>query len=208
MASALFNMDSSIYHPQYFNWKGRTFNQITSIYKKNVNTMTMAKSFVNKALPLKIYRKEIAIDYSINNVSIATNCSRKRVSIDELNMPNGYINPVQNDHDIQIGLVNTLDINYSNSRYDHPGTCVALSSNGVCLSQEENAKKRVRSAGMIRKKYNINSTNDTYNTSTSQYLISRNRTFAQNQYNYLRKGDSVGKPGTTLTLGNIYSPQA
>jgi hypothetical protein len=203
MTTALFNTDSSIFHIQNFKWKGMTFNQISSIYKKNINTVKMTKELVNKALPLKIYRKEIAVNNGTQNM----NCSRKRVSIDELNMPNGYIIPVPTDKAIQIGLVNTMDINYSNSKYDHPGTCATLSSQNVCLSQEQNAKTRVRSSGMIRKKYNINDTTDNYNTSTNQYLTSRNRTFAQNQYNYVRFGSALGKPGDSLTLGNIYSPQ-
>jgi hypothetical protein len=40
-----------------------------------------------------------------------------------------------------------------------------------------------------------------------QYLVSRNRTIAQNSYNYIRKGDPSAQPGTTLAANNVYSPQ-
>jgi hypothetical protein len=59
---------------------------------------------------------------------------------------------------------------------------------------------------MIKRKFNENKNNDTYYTSSSQYLSSRNRTFAQNQYNYLRMGNSNAKPGTSLASANVYSP--
>jgi len=68
------------------------------------------------------------------------------------------------------------------------------------------ARRRVRSAGMIRRKYNESQNNDTYCTSSNQYLVSRNRTFSQNQYNFIRQGNSSAKPGTALSNMNIYSP--
>jgi hypothetical protein len=68
------------------------------------------------------------------------------------------------------------------------------------------ARRRVRSAGMINRKYNPSRNNDTYCTSSNQYLISRNRTFSQNQYNFIRYGNSTVKPGSSLSKDNLYSP--
>jgi hypothetical protein len=59
---------------------------------------------------------------------------------------------------------------------------------------------------MIPRKFNVNKNNDVYNTSTQQYLISRNRSIKQNEFNYIRKGDSGMIPGPGLAAANIYSP--
>jgi len=59
---------------------------------------------------------------------------------------------------------------------------------------------------MIKRKFNEGKNDDTYYTSSSQYLTSRNRTFVQNQFNYIRKGDSTAKPGSNLSSANVYSP--
>jgi hypothetical protein len=48
-------------------------------------------------------------------------------------------------------------------------------------------------------------TYDPYYTSTKQLLISRNKTFEQNQYNYIRQGDSSAKPGSNSAADNVYS---
>jgi hypothetical protein len=72
---------------------------------------------------------------------------------------------------------------------------------------QSNALKRVRSSGMISRKFLPGRNNDSaYHTDTKQYLISRNKTFNQNQYKFIRIGDSINKPGTAFTQSNIYSP--
>jgi hypothetical protein len=58
---------------------------------------------------------------------------------------------------------------------------------------------------MIKRSFNPEKNNDTYYTSSSQYLVSRNRTFQQNQYNYIRQGDPGVKPGSAQSSGNVYS---
>ena len=59
---------------------------------------------------------------------------------------------------------------------------------------------------MIPKKFNINYNNDKYYTSTNEYLVSRNRTIKQNDYAYIRQGNSGVQPDTGNAKSNIYSP--
>jgi hypothetical protein len=73
-------------------------------------------------------------------------------------------------------------------------------------SAEENARRRVRSSGMVRKKYDSSRNTDNYYTTSKQYLDSRNLTFEKNQYNYIRMGDASVKPGSSLSSGNVYRP--
>jgi hypothetical protein len=60
-----------------------------------------------------------------------------------------------------------------------------------------NALKRVKSAGMIRN-------TATYNVNSYQYLSKRDRTFSQNQFNYIVSGNSHAKPGSSLATNNVY----
>jgi len=183
----------------YIPWKGKTFNQITSSIQQN-NSLNKAPMY-GKALflapPLKIYRKEIAS-------AQVTNCNpRISASIDEFNSPNGYlVNPsIPNSE----GIPNTLDITYENNSTQHPGECSAFTSNGVCLDPATNARTRVRSAGMFRKKYNPNQNVEPYCTNSSQYLNTRGKSFVQNQFNFLRAGNAQAKPGTLASSGNEYA---
>lgn len=180
----------------YFSWKGKTFNQITSNIQKNQNSTILTKYNLYLAPPLKIYRKEIVS-------TPITTCSRRNISIDEINMPNGYILSTIK----QNGMLETIDFNLTSNSTDRPGLCNALSSNGVCLSPAKNALNRVRSSGNLKKVYSSYRNNDTYYTSSKQYLESRNRLFAQNQYNYIRKGNLASTPGDPLSYGNEYSAQ-
>ena len=181
----------------YFPYKGKTFNQLTTVLQQNQNSTIISKYNLTLAQPLKIYRKEIA---SVPTMS----CSRQHVSIDELNMPNGYMLSTATT---QYGINETLDINLTNDSTQKPGSCNAMSTNGVCLNPAQNALKRVRSSGNLRKAYNVNRNNDTYYTSAKQYLESRNRLFAQNQFNFIRKGDLASVPGDPTSYQNVYSPQ-
>lgn len=191
--SARLNMNEIAYFP----WKGKTFNQLTTVLQQNQNSTIISKYNLKLAQPLKIYRKEIAA------VPILS-CSRQHVSIDELNMPNGY--NISNAKQ-QYGRKETLDINLTNDSTQKPGSCNAMSTNGVCLNPAQNALNRVRSSGNLKKAYNVNRNNDTYYTSSKQYLESRNRLFAQNQFNFIRKGDLASVPGDPTSYQNIYSPQ-
>ena len=158
---------------RYFNWKGQTFNQITSALKKNTFTMNAGDNRnIFNPTPVKLYRKEIA------STTLISGNPRVSASIDEFNRPNGYI--LTNQKTQINGDCNTLDINLTTNKYDL-GYAIQISNNPpVCFSQADNARRRVRSSGVI-KKYNINNRKQNYYTSNSQYLYDRNETFEQNQ---------------------------
>tara|TARA_B110000503_G_scaffold139070_1_gene226596 strand:+ start:560 stop:1972 length:1413 start_codon:yes stop_codon:yes gene_type:complete len=177
-------------------WKGSTFNQIYSSIQKNgqnlYTTDTQPRSYFS-ANPIKHYRREIA---SIDNALCS---SKSSIKIDIVNRPNGTIN--NSTATIKGGLENLIDINLPNN------TCETYENCSVILSPAQNARNRVRSSGMISRKFIEGKNNDTYYTSSAQYLTSRNRTFSQNQYNYIRQGDSTAKPGTSLASANVYAAQ-
>ena len=176
---------------RYFSWKGRTITQITSSIKKNINENENKYNFFI-ANPLKIYRREIA--------NTGASVSRSAISIDELNRPNGAIS--HSAMNTNNGLKNEFDNIIPNNVCENPGP----KPNLCVLSPGENAKRRVRSSGNVKRQFDISKNNDTYYTSSNQYLTSRNRTFQQNQYNYIRQGNSTAKPGDSLSTANIYSP--
>ena len=177
----------------HFHWKGQTFNQITSKIKRNQNTGISTSNFF-RAQPLNIYRREIATNDS-------SNCNtRTSASIDLFNMPNGTIVNSTAKHVSNV-LENTLDINLTtnsteNFSCDEPKTC---------FNPATNALRKLRSGGMIKRQFDLTKNNDTYATSSKQYLVSRNRTFQQNQYNYIRQGSAAVKPGDALSVQNVYS---
>lgn len=182
---------------KYYSWKGQTLHQITSsIQKNNDPTPNLNTHQLLNPLPLKIYRKEILIKNPDLN---KPNCNpRISVKIDDINMPGGTTVSARNAY--ADGLDNTLDINLTQTQYERPNSCLS------CFSPQTDARRRVRSSGIIKRKYDENKNNDTYYSSTNQYLVSRNRTFQQNQYNYIRQGDPTTKPGTGLSKTNLYSP--
>lgn len=177
-----------------FSWKGITLTQVTNRIVKNNSTLSsiLSKHDLYRALPLKIYRKDIV-------TGDATQCvQRSSVKIDDINMPNGTIinSSVQDTKD----LVNTLDINLINNQTELLGKC---KDNNECVAN--NARRRVRSSGMIKRQFDLSKNNDTYCTSTKQYLVSRNRDFEHNQYNNIRVGTANVKPGEAQSATNVYS---
>lgn len=176
-----------------FSWKGKTFTEITSLLKKNNTTIStnFSKNSYFIPRPLKIYRREVVVGNS-NNCNVKTS-----TLIRDFDMPGGTI--VNSKASTLNGLTNTLDINLTENKYERPGTST------VCFSQADNARRRVRSSGMIKRQFDITKNNDTYHTSTNQYLVSRNRTFQQNQYNYIKQGNANVKPGDALSKQNVYS---
>ena len=181
-------------------WKGKTLFQVMATIQKNSNkSSNLSLSQIRKALPLKIFRKEI---HNINGQTVMKNCSgRISTKITDIDMPGSTI-VSEIPHTYSNGLVNTLDINQTTISAEN-GACNTANN---CFSPAYNARKRVRSAGMIQKKFNIDNNNDTYSTSTQQYLISRNRTIKQNEFHYIRKGNAGLIPGPGLASSNIYSP--
>jgi len=172
-------------------WKGKTFTQVSSSIQKNTKPPS---SIVNtmRSQPVKHYRREIA---SISGISHGN--PRISMSIDEMTSPNGYLVISKGDPKCT-GIHSTLDFTLTSNKTETncktAATCVA-----------DNARTRVRSAGMIVKNYNLNRNNDKYYTSTQEYLKSRNRTFDQNQYNYIRKGSALIPAGNPNTSSNVYS---
>jgi hypothetical protein len=200
--SALLNMNML----QYVSWKGKTFYQITSQIKKNqinknengsdTNVSTNRNYFIPG--PNKIYRREIG-EIATINPHHKTCSSRFSTSIDQLNMPNGYI--VSETKNANAGIVNVLDIYSSTNKYEN-GLCI---DKNVCAS--ENARRRVRSSGMIHRKFKPENNNDNaYFTNSTQYLVSRNRTFTQNQYNHIRPTEPSLINTFSQANTNVYSP--
>jgi hypothetical protein len=160
-----------------FSWKGKTFTEITSLLKKNNTTIqtNFSKNSYFIPRPLKIYRREVVVGNS-------NNCNSKTSTlIRDFDMPGGTI--VNSKATTKNGLTNTLDINLTENKYERPGTST------VCFSQADNARRRVRSSGMIKRQFDITKNNDTYHTSTNQYLVSRSKSFSQNQYRHVKPND-------------------
>ena len=179
-------------------WKGQTFSQITASLQLNTayGTTPLARSGFFKARPLQLYRKEIA------SKTIPHNNSRTSTKFDEINSPNGYL--VQTSCK-STGIENTLDINLTTNKYDLGSS--SCNNSTQCISTVNNALKRVRSSGMIKRRFDTTRNNDTYYTSNSQYLYNRNMTFQQNQYNFLKSGDPSSIPGTQSATNNSYAAQ-
>lgn len=191
--SALLNMNKI----PYTSWKGKTLDQVVASLQKNKNTQSnMDIHQLMQPQPLKLYRREIASKPS------ETCNNRTSTKIDSLNMPGStHISESPYKH-AGNGLVNTLHIDETTLSAENPPAC----QDSCIFSPEANARRRVRSSGMIPKKFNVHKNNDQYYTSTKQYLVSRNRTVKQNEYNYIRKGNSGVEPGSGLSKSNIYSP--
>lgn len=194
-------------------WKGKTFSQITADIRKNVvnprvNNTNLTKHTLMKALPLKIYRKEIA--------SVSLNTCNRRVSskVFSFETPGATIVNSKVADILGNGLVDNAYFLLPNLKGEYPGSsCDAnvLPNNtqtitdNRCLSTQNNAKRRVRSSGMIVRKFNVINNNDTYYTNTNQYLDSRNKKFTQNTYHMLRQGNAANLPGTAAALSNVYA---
>lgn len=200
-----FQPGSNTFQQPFIRWKGKTFTQIFTILKKNnyLNT-SLTPAILQKPLPLKLVRKEFA---NIPKTDIHQS-QRTNVKIDDFNMPNGaFITNLSNPYEFPN---TTLDITYVNNLTEHPGLCNSFNNEKTCMTPEYNARHRVRSAGMYPKKFNINKNNDSvYHSSSNDYLVSRTKTFQQNQFQYFRNGsNNKYKPGENYqTYFNDYSPQ-
>ena len=143
--------------PQKFTgWKGKTLYEVVATIQKNSNSASsLTVHQLRKAMPLKIYRKEI---HNVNGQTTAKTCSgRISVKITDLNMPGSTI-VTETTRSYSNGLVNTLDIKPTTLTAEN-GSCNTTSN---CFSPAYNARKRVRSAGMLPLKYDVNRNNDTY----------------------------------------------
>ena len=125
----------------FIEWKGQTFDQIHSIVRKNdlSNYSLIGNRSKFKAQPLKIYRREIVTQ----EVKICN--PRTSLRLDIINQPNGTINNSVSYN--QNGLANIKEDGLPNT------LCATYENCNVITSAEENARRRVRSSGMIKKKY-------------------------------------------------------
>lgn len=133
--------ESDVKQNGYFNWKGRTFGQITASLKKNQNTIT-DKHNIFRAGPLPLYRKEIA------SIDALTGNPRVSASVDEFTRPNGYI---IRESDTCCGSDHTIDMTIPSSKYETGGAIQLSDRTNICFSQAENAKRRLRGSGVIKK---------------------------------------------------------
>jgi hypothetical protein len=183
---------------RYTSWKGKTLSQITTqIQKNNRNDTTISRQNLFHAQPLKIYRREMVT--GANKVAVCNN--RTSASIETLDMPNGY--SITSNSTGNASLVHVLEANVTQNKSQN-GDCTNQNAN-VCVA--DNARRRVRSSGMIKRAFKPQNNNDNaYFTNTAQYLVSRNRTFKQNQYAHIHKGENSLMPNGTLYNTNVYSP--
>lgn len=183
-------------------WKGRTFSQVSSVLQKNDRPDMDAKHLFFAPLPLKLYRKEL----------VTAPFSRKQTIRSSMEIPGGTL--INSETSICNGEENTLDINYDESKTArcNEGCKLNVSSEQrnakylQSLSQQDNARRRVRSGGMSRPRYNNtkNGRLDSYQSS-SEYMHSRNKTYKQNQFSNLRIGDTSSIPGSVASMDNVYS---
>jgi hypothetical protein len=217
----LYNMPNTrlITDIQIVAWKGKTFSQVSSIIKQNKTNMVGVNLFA--ANPTKLYRREIA-----SNVNTTGCNSRTSVKIDEINRPSGTL-IYPSSQQINSGLVNTIEIPIPQNSSDKPSTCSSCNTTGntntsgkyaapYAFSPTQNALKRVRSSGMIKRQFDISKNNKpSYYTNTKQYLISRNLTQSQNEFNYLSKSNTANSAadfhgnrfyGNGLTTCGTFAP--
>jgi hypothetical protein len=172
-------MSALLNHNQmpYIKWKGVPFKQLTTTVSKNKNTNLSKDDHYFRPGPIKLYRREIA-----TNVGQCTN-SRISSRIDEFDRPNGY---VMTQKGLTTGLVNVLDMGIPSSKQE-TNQCAQS-----CLSRNsaaDNARRRCRSSGNIAKNFDSRRGDASYFTNSKQYLVSRSKTFSQNQYRHVRAPD-------------------
>ena len=184
--SARLNMNEK----RNISWKGQTFNQVVAGLKKNTNTFsTSSYQGFFLAPPIKHYRREIAN----TNASCKT---RANVAGDAFFQPGGTIDNTTSS--VPPTYVSEFDLTVI--RTERPTN----NCDTPACSKSDDAKRRVRSSGNIKRKFSAS--NDTYYTSTNEYLISRNRTVKQNEVFSVRYGDPSYKPGEPNSIPNIYTP--
>lgn len=187
-------MSVLVNEPPIINWKhnDNTFTQISSGVKYNNPNVTTDKSAYFRALPLKIFRKEIVTDTAVAN-------PRTNGRIFDFERPGGTIKITNGDDCTGIKSTQIINTSVDNG-------CEGL--NSICsvfLSAEANARRRVRSSGMIKKQYNPNTTAPTYFTDTKQYLESRSLSYKSNSNFHVYSGDVTTDAGSSGAALNIYT---
>ena len=183
--SARLNMNKK----RNISWKGQTFNQVVAGLKMNTNTFSTT-SYTGFFLPppIKHYRREIA--------NVNTCRTRANVDGDAFFQPGGTINNTRSS----VPPTYVAEFNLTENNTERP----ADRCDAPACSKSADARRRVRSSGNIKRKFSAS--NDTYYTSNTEYLISRNRTVKQNEVFSIRYGDPSYKPGSPNSIPNIYTP--
>lgn len=200
-------------------WKGRTINQITSSIQKNGKAYEETTgNGIFRAMPLKIYRREIAA-----NIPTSNGCPNSRISssIDVFNQPGGsVISRITEVNTDIFGQLNTLEYSATgnlnetygcDSRGDSRGDSgdgnegSTRSSAPSYNCAEKNARRRCRSSGIIKRVYDPARSELAYFTNTNQYLVSRSKSFLQNQYRHVRNND-ISIITNPLVNKETYSP--
>ena len=192
-------------------WKGRTINQITSTIQKNgMNVGKSTGDIIFRAMPLKLYRRELAA-----NIPSQNGCPNSRISssIDVFNQPGGSVilRKSATNSDV-VGQLNTLEYSAPGNLNETYGCVSGGNGGGVSGGAsssyncaEKNARKRCRSSGVIKRTYDPARSEIAYFTNTNQYLVSRSKTFLQNQYRHVRNGD-ISIITNPLVNKETYSP--
>jgi hypothetical protein len=183
-------------------WKGVTHLQLTPTMQKNGPSGEVSHREIMSAMPAKIYRKELYVSPDPGRVKN----TRNFVSLDAFNSPGGNVVvaslPVTAICFEQSNGA-TIDMNIPNNR------CERNDCESAATSAVNNARRRVRSSGMMRPKYDETKSYNPimYCTDSRQYLEQRNKTFAQNAFHYTRVGEPslVTTPNPTDMI-NRYSP--
>lgn len=180
-------------------WKGATTSQTMPVLRLNQPTESAYGPY--RAMPLRSYRREIGQDAT---AAIYTD-SRSNIQIPTYPGQSFATSVSINTNDAKrVDYVNTID--YPANAGEHPGTtgsagfdtaATTAQVRNPCMSVSQNAKTRVRSSGNM---------SNTYCNSSSQYLRTRNKTFAQNSVqflNYCNNGTActVASPENNFTDG-------
>lgn len=84
-----------------------------------------------------------------------------------------------------------------NIEYNCARAITSITDCFIATTNEDNAKRRLRSGG---------NTKQNYYTSSAQYLQNRNIGNSQNNYQYLRIGEPTFRTGIPATIQNVYTP--
>lgn len=182
--------------------KARTNMQRIATVQKNAMTTDPSGNFAQigsnifLAQPLKLYRKEIA--------SVPTSTvTRTSLTIESLEMPGATVpahaSPSNLDKVVPLEAV-VVNLGETSLSDDRPGrdACKSFTTGGVCMDPATNARRRCRTSGHLK-------TN--YNSTSYQYLQNRNKTFQQNQFQYVQSGHTSVIPGTSGANNNVYRSQ-
>ena len=195
-----------------FPWKQTILKYMIASTQKNMSRMDISsntyqddtilhtgiRNNVFLPQPLKIYRKEIG-NATINQPSKHS----VGMTIESMEMPGSTITissntPVPPLGGLDIVVLDRKEMGDSNNQTNHPGQCKSFTTGGVCMDPATNARRRVRTSGIVK---------HTYSTTAEQYLYTRNKTFQQNQFQYTQSGNTSAQAGTAAAANNVYGTQ-